>query len=81
MAGFTGYKFSDKQVVMWAQLFANSNYTLSDMEECLGVSHSTIWWCFQNRLLYLDITLYWMCLEKLNHHIHNHVHKKGAAND
>lgn len=66
--GFAGYKFSDKHVVRWAKIYRTKEMTLMEMERAFDVSHSTIWWCFQNRLPLLDVTLYDEVLESIDYH-------------
>lgn len=72
-----GRKFTDKEVITWAKIYCCGVMTLMDMENCLDVSHSTIWWSFQHRLPLLDVRLYDEVLYVLDCHSHSHVHKKG----
>ena len=49
------HRWSDDNVVQWAQYYLDWNArgmgcSLKLMERLLGVSHSTIWWCFIHRL-------------------------------
>ena len=44
-------KWTDKEVREWAyEYVADKRNTLDKLERRLGVSHSTLWWCFQHRL-------------------------------
>lgn len=70
--GFVGYKFSDKHVVRWAKIYRTKEITLMEMENAFNVSHSTIWWCLQNRLPHIDISLYDQVLESCDYHKRNH---------
>ena len=72
-------KWSNKQIVSWAKQYRRGKVTLMDMEDALGVSHSSIWWCFQNRLPELDVALYLEVMEQLDYNMRNKpVHKKGG---
>ena len=46
----THYKYDDDEVVEWADYYINLGFSLQELEQLLEVSHSTIWWCFMNRL-------------------------------
>lgn len=44
-------KWSDAEIREWAYAYVgDKSASLIDLEDRLGVSHSTIWWCFQHRL-------------------------------
>ena len=78
--GFAGYKFSDKHVVRWAKIYRTNQITLMEMERAFNVSHSTIWWCFQNRLPQLDVRLYDQVLESIDYH-KRFKHRAGEEED
>ena len=62
-------KWTDENVINWAVYFiSNPNHTLFSMENSLGVSHSTTWWCFRRRLAQLDGDLYLRAMSQLATH-------------
>lgn len=68
-----GYKikrWSNEEIVSWAELYTrNRTTTLMDLEGSIGVSHSTIWWCFTHRLESINEDLYWDCINQfILHH-------------
>lgn len=66
-------RWSDEEVFSWAELYAsNRTCTVSDLEESLGISHSTIWWGFTHRLEHIDPYLY----ERVSYKLQN-IKKKG----
>lgn len=72
----------DKEILKWASYYTNHCITLMEMEERYQVAHSTIWWCFRNRLPLLDVQLYDRVLETLDYNyrnkpIHRHDRKGG----
>ena len=72
------YYWTNRQVLSWARYYVSNVVTLVDMENQLGVSHSTLWWCFQNRLPLLDVQLYSKVIEKLDYNKRNKpIHKEG----
>lgn len=45
------FKWTDKEIREWAyEYIDNGGTTLIKLEKKLGVSHSTLWWCFKHRL-------------------------------
>lgn len=68
MKGLRGYnKWSDRDVATWAKAYTRrKKETLITLEDSLGISHSTLWWCFQNRLGDIDTRLYLIVMEKLD---------------
>lgn len=59
------YIWTDKEVVSWAHEYIQNNETLFTVEERLGVSHSTLWWCFCHRLFGIDSALYHEVMNKV----------------
>jgi len=53
----TKVKWSDDQVLEWGKIYIESKISLMNMERDLGISHSTLWWCFVNRLPNIDYCL------------------------
>ena len=51
-------RWSDTDVLYWAQVYVETFESLTVLEKMLGVSHSTIYWNFMHRLEYLDSALY-----------------------
>ena len=50
-----GYKWGDEDIWRWGALYVDHpRMTLPKIEEMLGVSHSTVWWCFEHRLYSID---------------------------
>lgn len=61
--------WTDSDIVNWAACYlSDSSNTLNALEAELGVSHSTIWWCFVHRLRYIDGGLYLKCAVQLSKH-------------
>lgn len=58
MKGVSKQRWSDEDVLNWADLFIDTFKPLVTLEKELGVSHSTIWWNFMHRLEYLDQSKY-----------------------
>lgn len=60
MAGKKIYhkKHSDEDVKFWAEVYTELGITLDEIEQELGISHSTTWWCFMHRLSDIDHDLY-----------------------
>lgn len=47
----THMKWTDKEVCEWAlEYVSDRDNTLEKLEKRFGISHSTLWWCFRNRL-------------------------------
>ena len=57
---------SDEDVKFWAEVYTELNMTLSEIEEELKISHSTLWWCFIHRLPGIDYKLYEAVLEEIS---------------
>ena len=51
-------RWTDKEVLEWAEEYINTQVTLEELEAKIKVSHSTLWWNFVNRLPRLDMDLY-----------------------
>lgn len=60
MAGARIYhkRHSDEDVKFWAEVYTELGITLEEIEQELGISHSTAWWCFMHRLADIDYDLY-----------------------
>ena len=56
--GYVGVTHKDKDVLKWARYYTSRHTTLAEMEDKFGVSHSTLYWVFVNRLPLLDVELY-----------------------
>lgn len=62
-------KWTDEEVLGWAYYFiSNPKHSLIELEQDLGVSHSTTWWCFCHRLWNLDVALYGKVMGQLAAH-------------
>lgn len=61
---------SDYEVEMWAITFVALKGTLLQMESLFGVSHSTMWWCFQYRLEGINKELYGQVMDQLKVNVH-----------
>jgi len=60
------YKWTDKEIKRWAKKYtATKKATLFSVESETGVCHSTLWWCFVNRLGDVDEILWIETLNKL----------------
>lgn len=69
MMGKRNYQWTDDDVLNWAFYYVSSPWhTTLTAEMDLGVSHSTIWWCFMNRLIKLDKRLYDRVVAQMNTH-------------
>ncbi len=68
MKQMRGYRrWSDRDVATWARAYTRKkSTTLMTMEDSLGISHSTFWWCFQHRLAHINVGLYLITMEKLD---------------
>ena len=60
------YYWADRDVTTWAKAYTKKGETLESLELSLGVSHSTLWWCFQHRLGNINEKLYLKTLKKLD---------------
>ncbi len=58
-------KWSDNQVLEWAKIYIESKISLDNMEKILFIPHSTLWWCFINRLPRIDYKLFRIVNAKL----------------
>lgn len=64
-------RWADETIIAWADLFTSRRITLMEMEALLGVSHSTLWWCFIHRLPRIDTERFDKVSECLTVNIHN----------
>lgn len=63
------YRWHDKDVKKWARAYTRKrSETLATLESSLGVSHSTLWWCFVHRLEGIDEGLY---VKAMDHIVEN----------
>lgn len=52
-------KWTDSDIQEWTRIHTSNGYiSLITMEQNLGVSHSTLWWCFRRRLPTINKNLY-----------------------
>lgn len=58
-------RWSDDQVLEWAKIYIESKMSLDKMEKILSIPHSTLWWCFINRLPGIDYKLFRVVNAKL----------------
>lgn len=58
-------KWSDKEVVSWAQKYKRPKASLMILEKEIGVPHATLWWCFTRRLEGIDSELFKTVNKKL----------------
>lgn len=61
-------KWSDKEVLEWAEIYVSTCKTLNVLEQDLNVSHSTLWWNFMHRLPRLNSALYADVVEMIEIH-------------
>ena len=74
----TKNRWKDREVKAWAKAYLKgTRENLMGLEEKLGVSHSTLWWCFQNRLYLIDVGLYVRVLERLDYNKRNKVRRSN----
>ena len=57
--------WSDEEVENWANYYSGTGDTLMALENKLQVSHSTLRWCFRNRLEKINSKLYDKVIIKL----------------
>lgn len=61
--------WTDADVVNMAILYlSGEDNTVTAVEQELGVSDATVWWCIKNRLKYIDGGLYLQCIYRLSKH-------------
>ena len=66
------YLWKDKEVSAWAKAYIDEECTLAELEKSIGIPHSTMWWCFQHRLAYIDDELYVKVLSQLKYNKTHH---------
>lgn len=59
------YKHSNEEVRKWAVKYTLSLKSLVTLEKEIGISHSTLWWCFTHRLQDIDKDLHQLAKAKL----------------
>ena len=59
-------KWTDEQIIRWANLYSLGEDTFLSMENNISVSHSTIYWCFEHKLKNIDSDLYDRCRKQMN---------------
>lgn len=64
-------RWSDSDVRNWAEMYSHKKFPLMRMEKEMGVSHSTLSWCFRFRLPHIDYTLYQDVMERIYKNTHN----------
>lgn len=65
------YKWTDKEIKNWGKKYlSKKKITLYGLEDITGVSHSTLWWCFMNRLKDIDFEIYGSVVVKLENNRH-----------
>lgn len=70
--------WSDDDVRTWAELYVEKAATLEQLEDTLKVSHSTLWWCFMNRLPAIDSGLAQEVYHRISLNRHSSKwHKRG----
>jgi len=70
------YRWTDEQIMDWAFYYiSDATNTLEILETNLGVSHSTAWWCFLNRLVDINESLYNRVIFQMQGH-QGHSHYK-----
>lgn len=73
------FKHSDRDIAKWARYYRDNTVTLMELEDLIDVQHSTIWWCFMNRLPLFDIPLYDAVCEKIDWNKRNKpIHRRGG---
>ena len=61
-------RWTDKEVITWAEIYVNTCKTLDVLEQELKVPHSTLWWNFMHRLPRLNGALYADVVEMIEIH-------------
>ena len=72
-------RWSDEDIIRWAEMFIARKMTLMEMEIMIGVSHSTLWWCFTHRLPRIDVDLYDQIGDCFEVNTHFKKYKEGIA--
>lgn len=78
MVTSTRRRWGDEDILEWAGMFTERSFSLMHFEKETGVSHSTAWWCFKNRLPQIDNKLYRQVIDCLKY---NRYRKKYAYNN
>lgn len=61
--------WADEEIINWASYYVASPFnTVLTVEADLGVSHSTVWWCFVHRLIDIDKRLYSRVMSQMDTH-------------
>ena len=65
-------RWSDCEVLKWANMYVSkTKCTLMYIESMIGVSHSTLWWCFTHRLPNIDYNIYEQVMNRIYYNIHS----------
>ena len=68
----TKNRWQDLDVRRWAEYFtSHPRITLMFLENRIGVSHSTLWWCFRHRLEAICPRLYQAAIQQLQNNKNN----------
>lgn len=65
-SGMKVRRYTDAEVLANSEYLVQNVVSLEEAEKQIGVPHSTLFWHIQNRLIYLDETLYNECCELFN---------------
>lgn len=66
-----GRRWKDEDILRWANHYIVIGTPLMRMEVELGVSHSTLWWCFIHRLPDIDTTVYQEVMDRIRINLKN----------
>lgn len=83
MKGYRGnYRYTEQDIVAWAKEYVNLPLsTFLKLENTLGVPHSTLWWCFMNRLPHIDFPLYRFVTFKIQDNMKRRGRKKKISSE
>ena len=71
--------YTDKEVEAFSYRYVMTDLTLEQLEAKTGISHSTMWICFQRRLANINFDLYEAVMKKLE--INRHVGGKSDMHE
>lgn len=64
-------RWTDEEVLVWAQMYLETGDTFDILEAEIGVPHSTLWWNFMHRLPRIAPDVYDKVLSLIDKHKHN----------
>lgn len=72
-------RWTDKEVIGWAEEYVNTQITLEGLEAKIDVSHSTLWWNFVHRLPLLDADLHELVMLTFDSNKHSKVKREEVV--